>query len=304
MKKELNKILVPVDFNEQSKKAVLYALNLAKNFNGEILLLHVINTPGFLADFFSKGDHLVRITDQAKNKMSEIKHNILKEGHRSKIITRVEPGKPYETILKVASEIDARFIILAENHQGEEAAKDLGSTVYHVTLKSIVPVITLKGDFTQIGSKILVPLDLTKQTSRQLSSALLYGKNYGTEIHLVSALIGGVDLNASRIYQKISQAKNMLEENGVACQIKLFEKSDIPPFKRVLEYANEIDTGMILLMTHQEGYTYDNYIGAFAHQIINQSKVPVLSLTSNALHFDDRNILKGIVDPVGLLINE
>jgi len=304
MKKELNKILVPVDFKEQANKAVSYAVNLANIFDGEILLLHVINTPGVLADFFSKGDQLVRITDQAKDKMSEIKHNIELGGYSSKIFTRVEPGKPYETILSVAKEIDARFIVLAENHQGEEAEKDLGSTVYHVTLKSSVPVITLKGDYTQMSKKILVPLDLTKETSRQISSALLYGKNYGAEIHLVSALIGGIDLIESRIYQKLSQAENMLKENGIKCRIKIFERSDIAPYKRVLQYANEIDAGMILLMTHQEGFTHDNYIGAFAHQIINQSKVPVLSLTSRASNLEDRNIFKGIVDPVGLLINE
>jgi nucleotide-binding universal stress UspA family protein len=173
-----------------------------------------------------------------------------------------------------------------------------------VTLKSSVPVITLKGDFTRMGEKILVPLDLTKETSRQLSSALLYGLNYGAEIHLVSALIRGIEIIESRIYRKLSQAKNMLEENGVKCRFKIFERSDVAPFKRVLEYAGDIDAGMILLMTHEEGYTYDNYIGAFAHQIINQSKVPVLSLTSRATNFDDRNLLKGIVDPVGILINE
>ena len=70
---------------------------------------------------------------------------------------------------------------------------------------------------------------------------------------------------------------------------------------RVLEYAEEIEADMIIVMTHQEGFTYNNYIGAFAHHIINLSKVPVLSLTASANNNDIDHYFKTIVDPIGLL---
>lgn len=299
MKKELKNILVPVDFKEPSVKAVKYSLNLARKLNGEVYQLNVIETPGLLADFFSTGDTLVKITDQAKNKLQEISGSITDEENKIKIHNRVERGKPYQKILDVAEEIKARFIILGENHQGTDVEQELGSTVYHVTLKSPVPVLTLKGDREDMGDKIVVPLDLTKQTRKQLFSALTYGLNYNAKIHLVSSVIGGIKLKESRIFKKLKQAGKTLEENGVGCEIKLFERSDVPPFRRVIQYADEINAGMILVMTHQEGYTYDNYIGAFAHHIINKSKVPVLSLTSTATEIKDNNLLKGIVDPVG-----
>jgi nucleotide-binding universal stress UspA family protein len=119
----------------------------------------------------------------------------------------------------------------------------------------------------------------------------------------VSSLIGGIQMEQSRIYKKLMDAQQTLEENGVECDIKLFERSDIPPFERVIQYAKEIDAGMILIMTHQEGYTYDNYIGAFAHHIINHSEVPVLSLTASATSMDFKQVFKGIVDPIGMLFN-
>jgi nucleotide-binding universal stress UspA family protein len=214
----------------------------------------------------------------------------------------VERGKPYVKILEVAEEIDARFIVLGENHQGKDMKKDLGSTVYHVTLKSPIPVITVKGEAKEFGKKILVPLDLTRETGRQLFSALAYGKNYGASISLVSTLIGGIQRVQSRIYKKLGDAKQTLEKNGLECDIKLFERSEVPPFVRVLEYAKEIDASMILVMTHQEGYTYDNYIGAFAHHIINHSEVPVLSLTSSATSLNFKQLFRGVVDPIGMLL--
>lgn len=304
MKQELKSILVPVDFKEPSIRAVKFAYRLSERFSGELLLLNVLETPGLLSDFFASGDHLVKITDQAKDRLNELAGSIRQDDSTVRISSKVERGKTYDKILKIAESVQARFIILGENHQGEGMQQELGSTVYHVTLKSLVPVLTLKGDAEKLGDKFVVPLDLTKQTSKQISSALLYGLNYDAKIYLVSALIGGIKMKDSRIFKKLKQAKMTLEENGVECEMKLFERSEIPPFSRVIEYAEEIQAGMILVMTHQEGYTYDNYIGAFAHHIINRSKVPVLSLTSSATDINFSQLMKGIVDPVGLLFKK
>ncbi len=303
MKKELRNILVPVDFKEPSIHALHYARNLAEKLNGDLLLLNVIETPGLLAEFFSSGDHLVKITDQAKDKLLELSKTISEPNSKVKIHTRVERGKPYREILEVARGMSARFVIMGENHQGTDAEQELGTTVYHVTLKSPVPVLTLKGEVKNMGDKIVVPLDLTKQTRKQLFSALAYGVNYGSKIYLVSSLIGGIKMDQSRILKKLKQAQKTLQENGVECHIQLFERSEVPPYKKVLDYAGEIDAGMILIMTHQEGYTYDNYIGAFAHHIINESKIPVLSLTASATNLHHNGVLKHLVDPMGLLKN-
>jgi hypothetical protein len=113
-------------------------------------------------------------------------------------------------------------------------------------------------------------------------------------------LVGGIAKKQSRIYKKLKDAKDTLEMNGVECEMKLFDRSDTPPFRKVLEYAKEVDAGMILLMTHQEGYTYDNYIGAFAHHIMNLSKISVLSITSLSNSFNLSLFFKTIIDPMGV----
>jgi nucleotide-binding universal stress UspA family protein len=299
MKIELKNILVPVDFNEPSIGAVDFAVHLAGQVNGEVFLLHVIETPGLLSEFFASGNHLVKITDQSKERLLELLEKAKKSAPAVKVSNRVERGKPYEKILKVAREIKARFIILGENDQGDRMKRHLGSTAYHVTLKSPVPVLTLKGDVREMGKKILVPLDLTRETWRQLCSAVAYGKNYDASIVLVSVMIAGMEKEQSLIYKKLTRAKKFLEENGVNSEMKLFEYSKVPPFNRVLDYADEIKADMILVMTHEEGYTHDNYIGAFAHHIINRSKIPVISLTSSASGPEMNELAKVLVDPVG-----
>lgn len=138
MKKELNNILAPVDFNEPSLKATQYASNFALSINAEVIWLYVIQTFGLISDFFLYGEQLVKITDQAKDKLINLSKSMNKN-ERVKISSKVERGKAYESISKVAEENKVRMIVLGENHQGVDANRNLGSTVYHVTLKSPVP---------------------------------------------------------------------------------------------------------------------------------------------------------------------
>lgn len=300
MRKDKKFLLVPVDFKEPSKRAAEYAMKLARRLHSEVFLLNIIETPGMLSKFFESGNLLVKVTDEAKEQLQEMTRHLSGIDPEVKVHSRVVRGKRYERILKMAEEIDARMILLGENHEGDEAEKDLGSTVYHVTLKSPVPVLTLKGNSHEFGHNIVVPLDLTQDNKKQLFSALVYGLNYGAKIHLISSLIPGVNIRHSLIYKKMRKAKQTLEQNGVETEIQIFEKTKLPSYQLVLDYAEKIEGGMVLLMTHKEGYNYDNYIGAFAHHLINRSNIPVLSLTASATNFNFRELMKTFVDPVGI----
>lgn len=300
MQTDYRNILVPVDFNEPSFHAAQYAAQLANEKNDEVVLLNVLETPGMLLDFFSSSDELVKIINLAKDKLIEFVVPLQEKWPDVKFTTRVERGKPYAKILEVAEKEPIRMIVLGENHESDEKSAELGTTVYHITLKSPVPVLTLKGIRSKSKNKIVVPLDLTRDIGKMLKTAIFYGNHYDAEIHLVSALIGGIKVRESRIFKKLKEAEKVLRENNIKTKVKLFEVSKIPPYMRVIQYSEEIGADMIIILTHQEGYTYDNYIGAFAHQIINLSKIPVLSLTATAVNVYFENYFRMIVDPLDL----
>ena len=46
----------------------------------------------------------------------------------------------------------------------------------------------------------------------------------------------------------------------------------------VLDYAEKIKPDLLVIMTHQETILFDNYLGAFAREIIHKSHVPVISI--------------------------
>lgn len=300
MKENRKNILVPIDFQEPSLKALEMAINVSNYFNGTIHLLYVIPKGDFLTEVTRSSDELVKITDAAKNKLTEIDEKY----PDIKMITKIDRGKVHDKILQTAEELNARYIVLGENHQKDAAVKVLGSTVTQVVGRSSTPVITVKGNQTSLGKRIIVPLDLSKETRAQVFNAIAFGMHYNVSIHLVSVLMGGISYSKSRIYAKLKKAQRTITENGIDCTIKLYHRSNEPAYKKIIQYSQEVDADMYLIMTHQESVTKDNYIGAVAHHIINESTIPVISLTTTAAESDQTSVIKKIVDPLGIFFDQ
>ncbi len=300
MKENRKNILVPIDFQDPSLKALEMAINVVKYVNGTIHLLYVIPKGDFLTEITRSSDELVKITDVAKNKLTEIDEKY----PDIKMITKIERGIIHEKILETAKELKARYIVLGENHQENKNIKILGSTVTQVVSRSSSPVITVKGNHVNLGKRIIVPLDLSKETRAQVFNAIAFGMQYNASIHLVSVLMGGINLTKSRIYAKLKKAQKTISENGIDCSIKLYNRTEEPPYKKIIQYREEIDADMYLIMTHQESVSKDNYMGAVAHHIINESPIPVISLTTAAAESDKTSVLKKIVDPMGIIFDQ
>jgi len=159
----------------------------------------------------------------------------------------------------------------------------VGSNALHIVEESSCPVITFPSPKCNATFKnIVLPTDLTKQTREEVFNAISFGLFFDANIHLVSVIMGGISTRKSRIYKKMQGMKKMIEENGVRCTDKLFKKSHLAIHEVIMDYSKEINADALMIMTHQEIHTSDNYIGAVAHQIIKGSTLPVISLTSAA----------------------
>ncbi|MDR2039329.1 MAG: universal stress protein [Bacteroidales bacterium] len=283
------KIIVAYDFQELSNAALRQAYKLADFVNGGILLLVVMDSDLLtLANVF-QNEHSEsmkkKITDSMEREITDrLQQVALKASEESKLQIgfRVETGKIYERILFTAKEENARFIVMGRTSVQSSAVR-FGSNTMHVVSDSSCPVITIPAVNSETDFKnIVLPIDLTKQTREEVFNAISFGLFFDATILLVSVVMGGISERKSRIYTKMQRMKKMIEENGVRCTDKLFKRSHHPVHEVILQYVKDIKADSLMIMTHQEISTSDKYIGAVAHQIINDSSVPVISLTSAA----------------------
>lgn len=286
---EEHKIIVAYDFQELANTALKQSYELARFVNSGITLVLVMNDDLLLMSDLLESQHSekmkVKITNVMERGITERLQNVADKASEESGVPvdfRIETGKIYEQILSVAKETKARFIVMGRTSKQTSNTR-FGSNTMHVVGESSCPVITIPMVHCHTGFKnIVLPIDLTKQTREEVFNAISFGLFFDATIHLVSVVMGGISERKSRIYKKMQNMKKMIEENGVKCTDKLFKRTHVSVHEVILEYMKAIDADTIMIMTHQEISTSDKYIGAVAHQIINDSPIPVISLTSAA----------------------
>ncbi|MBU5638195.1 universal stress protein [Geomonas sp. Red69] len=141
-----DKILFATDFSENSDHAFEYALTLAKQFNGRLTIIHVINEPVDLRGFYVPHvsfENLEKEIEEGAQKMMAtfVANNVAGfNNYETTIVT----GVPWEEILKRAETDGSSCIVLGT--QGRSGIDHLlfGSTAERVVRKASCPVVTVR----------------------------------------------------------------------------------------------------------------------------------------------------------------
>lgn len=275
-----NKILVPVDFSEQSLIALEQSYNLARGYEAEISLLYVIEEGGLLSKFFSAEQHELMKEDVQK-KLDGLAAEIEKK-KKITINTLVAKGVVYEKINEVASLINATMIVMGTNGADGLKKKFIGSNALRVVRESTIPVITIKGKEHRNGCRnIVLPLDLSKETREKVSYAIDLSRHFGgAAVRVVSVLFTTDEFIVNRITRQLGQVKSFLEKEEVECSAEIIKgiRGEETLAQNILEYAQKVEGDLIVIMTQQELDISDYFIGSAAQEIINNSQIPVLSI--------------------------
>lgn len=108
----LNKLIVPVDFSENSKKTIDEAYQIAKQFNAQLYFVHVVEAHSQTLMQFSGGDTSFKAMDELRQISSEKLKRICKRPESNAVFTVLE-GKPYHSIGQYAEDIEADMIVIS-----------------------------------------------------------------------------------------------------------------------------------------------------------------------------------------------
>jgi nucleotide-binding universal stress UspA family protein len=244
-------ILVPVDFSEQSLIALSQSYNLAKFTESTITLLHI--NDGKVKD--------------AQNKLDKLAEEV-SEKSGLKANTMIVKGTPYQAVVKAAEKTKAILIVLGfDNSKG----------VMKLIRKSPCPVLTIKGKSHRNGCEnIVLPLDLTKETREKVVKAIEFAKFFNATIRVISVRLIAERKHENKLIAYSHQVQKFIKSKKVACTIKTLEGTDIA--RLVIDYANEINADLIMIMSQQELSLKDLFVGTTAKKIVDLSKIPVLSI--------------------------
>ncbi len=289
---EFNKILLPVDLQAPTPRVVHQAAVVARQYNSEILLLHVVTPMSYAAANLTgnyvpatREDLLAELLRQAERQLDEALKTEL-AGLAVKRLLR--KGDPAEEIVRAAREEKAGLIVMPTHGFGVFRRFLLGSVTAKVLHDSEIPVWTgahleekPERDFAL--KTILCAVDLSAHSGATASRAAALAAKFGAELKLVNVIAGprvdgpGPDGEAFPEWKEaltIATAQRMAklqEQIGTKAAV-LMETGDPP--KAIAQAAKDSRADLLVVGRKSPG----KHLGGTAYGIIRESHIPVLSL--------------------------
>jgi nucleotide-binding universal stress UspA family protein len=141
----LERIIVPIDFSEHSKKALEYAVPFARQFGASLELLYVVEPTIYPADFSFGQVGFPNVEEELRTRGKHELGQLIKKmiGRRVKARPVVRTGKAFFEIDRYASEEEVDLIIIATHgHTGIEHVL-FGSTAEKVIRHAPCPVLVI-----------------------------------------------------------------------------------------------------------------------------------------------------------------
>lgn len=143
---KLERILVPVDFSDCSKKALQYAIPFASQARAEMVFLHVLSvhyTAGW--EFEADGYDPLIEGDLQKNIEKRLAA-LIQETVPANVSTKIEVrhGSPASEIVKAAKELDVNLIVMSTHGHTGRVHAFIGSVASDVTRLAPCPVLVVR----------------------------------------------------------------------------------------------------------------------------------------------------------------
>ena len=281
----IKKILIPLDFSETALLALEHGAYMASLFKAEIILLHVIK-PNLVAYNMenipmSMPIDIVQYQEEtASQRLQECSEKIRKE-FSVKIKTQYETGFVCSTIISIAEKENADLIIMGTHGISGFAERFIGSNAYRVVNESTCPVITIQTHAKRKGFKdIVLPIDHSFYSRQKIHHAIELAERYGSKIHILGLSHTEDEMEVNKLKIKIEQAEEFIGKHGIEFDTQINFGTNYA--KLTMSYAEIIMADLTIIMTEWEEDLTGLFIGPFARQVVNHSKIPVMSIRPEA----------------------
>ena len=205
----ITKILLPVDFSAKADEAVLYAASLARRFNSEVILLHVLEPPH--ADFavVELPGYLEGIAQaRQESARARLEHFATSDFAGIRVVRKVAQGHPADEILAEAEHVD--LVVMPTQGHGRLREFLIGSVTAKVLHDCHRPVLTgihlaasSSPQAWQAGH-VLCAIDFGPESEQVLGWGAHLASEFGSQVTVLH--VGSAPDATERLTQAVNKA--------------------------------------------------------------------------------------------------
>ncbi|AGK60766.1 Universal stress protein UspA-related nucleotide-binding protein [Archaeoglobus sulfaticallidus PM70-1] len=273
-----NKILIPTDFSDYSRKTIECGREFADLGAEEIVLLHIGLYDPFILSLarMSVDEYVEKIKEKAENELKELAGIVEEKGLKVRTIFLATYTDPAEEIVRISEEEGVDLILIGSKGHGWLKAKLIGGTSESVARLSKVPVLITKfqveekdGEkycrltFERLLDRVLFTFDkpeISEKALKILEEFSRVGKVF--LVHVVEKR------NESEIEEEIREYGDFFD--GIAnAEWKVLWGN---PVNEILNYARETKSSLIVVGKKERK------LGKVADSLLRHSEIPIMIL--------------------------
>jgi nucleotide-binding universal stress UspA family protein len=268
MKNTKYNILIPFDFSESTIGLTNNIIHLTEKINASLYIVFVNENNSKL----NANDVKVKLNNKELNESVDIK---------------VINGKPGESIVSYAVDINAAVIFMPHVEDPENKQNHMGPVSLFVIEHSNCPVLILKNDVVPENIKtILLPLDLNAENKLKISTAIFFTRFFkNAMICIVSAVFDVDDFSLNKTVYRMEHLTRFIAKSGVECIGEIIrygqEENEKNIGKAVIDYAERSEAEILLIMTGNEKDKNSYYNEQEALFMLSHAKNNVISINPN-----------------------
>ncbi len=285
----MTKLLVPIDFSDNSLNALGFAIHIANKLKADLKILHVKTKK--IEYRYSKREPELILSDNVEEWLSEIidknKSKYLVPG--GNFTFKVREGNVIKEVTNQAKYDDATLIVVGTHGASGFEDKWIGSNAYRLVHSSSVPVLTIRPEreWRDI-SKVVLPISYTRESRQKVPAVIGLAKLFDAKVYVAGIKEPGYNILKSRVSAFVKQTVRFIKKNT-----DLRVESDILSGKSkaelLMDYIENIDADVVATNILRSSNPFDNFFKPFANQLINESKCPVLAVpTKESLYLQSK----------------
>ncbi|OYQ36376.1 universal stress protein UspA [Flavobacterium cyanobacteriorum] len=278
----MKKILVPTDFSEHAEYALKVAANIARENDGQVYLLHMLELPSYANDGIGESNAVGSSADVPEvmffmEKTRERFQEILNEPYLQgiDIVEAIQFERAFDGIMKNVKKHSIDLIVMGSHGASGFQEMFIGSNTEKVVRTSDVPVLVIKKEQEGFNpANMVFASDFSDEVKKPFAKVVDFANSFNSNIHLVY-------VNTPNSFRSTHAAEKIMHDfasgfnftNGYTTHIY----NDVNIEKGILHFANSINADLIGMCTHGRKGLAHFFNGSISEDLVNHAVRPVIT---------------------------
>jgi nucleotide-binding universal stress UspA family protein len=273
----MKKIIIPVDFSQHSEYALETGAALAKKYNAELIVMHMLELSEsiFSTSGNEKNEETIFMLMVANKEFEKFLDKPYLEG--VSVTPVIKHHKVLKEVSEVASQEKADLIVMGSRGHSDHDGVFTGSNTEKVVRYSDTPVLVVKTKPNSVNYKnVVLGCDFNEESISAVKNALETLNELADKVTLLHVNLPNLSfLSTDEINDKVSDFIKLSKLNE--SDLNIAYTADHMVEDGVLNYARREDADAVSIITHGRTGLSHFFGGSISEDLVNHSKLPVIT---------------------------